>query len=112
DDGRAVLVRRGQLEPHRLDPGAGRTAEAHVSVEGGLESLAEDQPERDVETEDQRDRGRERRVESLLRLPRAFPVEVEARRRGLASLRECGGRLRDEPEAGRRPHILLSIRDT
>src|SRR4051794_17197227 len=55
DDGGAVLVRRGELEAHRLDPGPGRTAEADVALEGRLEPLGEDEAERDVEPEDERD---------------------------------------------------------
>src|SRR5437588_6648736 len=36
DDGRAVLVRRGELESHRPDPGARRAAETDMAVEPSL----------------------------------------------------------------------------
>ena len=61
DDGRAVLVRREELEPHRLDPGAAGAAEADMALERVLEPVLEQEAERDVEGDDQRDGGRERR---------------------------------------------------
>ena len=60
DDGGAVLVRREELEPHRLDAGAAGAAEPDVAVEGRLEALLEQEPERDVERDDERDGRRER----------------------------------------------------
>ena len=53
--------------------------EPHVPLEGGVEPLVEDQPERHVQPCDERDRRRHRRVEGRLALARDLPVEVEAR---------------------------------
>ena len=65
DDGAAVLVGREELEAHRLRAGAARAAEPDVPLERGVEALLEQQPERDVEPGDERDRRRERGVELL-----------------------------------------------
>ena len=80
-----------------------------MPVERRLEPFFEEQAERDLERRDQRDRRREGRVELGLRLARALPVEVEARR---ASGRRVG-RLRDgaRPEPGRRHQRLLRAGD-
>ena len=53
DDGGAILVRREQLEPHRLDPRPARPAEPDMALEGVLEPVVEQEPERDVERDDQ-----------------------------------------------------------
>ena len=66
-DGGRVVVGREELEPHRLHARARRAAEPDVPLERRLEPVVEDQPERDVEAADQRDRRRERRVELVLR---------------------------------------------
>jgi hypothetical protein len=78
----AVVVGRGKLEAHRLQSLAAGAAEAHVALEGGLEALLEQHPERDVQPRDERDRRRDRGVEGRLALARALPVPVEARRGG------------------------------
>ena len=80
DDGAPVLVGREELEPHRLRARARRAAEADVPLEHRVEAFLEQQAERDVERRDERDRRRERGVVLRLRLARALPVEVEARR--------------------------------
>ena len=64
--------------PIALMPGAGRAAEPNVPLERRLEPVREDQPERDVEAPDQRDRRSERSVELVLRRLVRTPVEVEA----------------------------------
>ena len=97
-----VVVGREELEPHRLDAGARRPAEADVPLERGVEAVVEDHPERDVEAADQRDGRRERGVEDLLRLPRRAPVEVEGARR--RQRRPRGGR-RPRPSRGPGGHI-------
>ena len=76
-----VLVRREELEAERLHARARGAAEPDVPVERSLQSLLEQEVERDVEPRDERDGQRDRRVELLLRLARPLPVEVEARRR-------------------------------
>ena len=81
DDGGRVVVRREQLEPHRLDAGARGAAEAHVPLERRLEARLEEHPERDIEAAQERDRRREGGVEVVLRLLRRRPVEVERPRR-------------------------------
>src|SRR5207302_6282079 len=63
DDRAAVLVRREELEAHRLRAGASCTAEPYVPIERRVEALLEQEAERDVECGDERDRRRERRVE-------------------------------------------------
>ena len=45
----AVVVGREELEAHRLDPLAAGAAEANVALERRLETLLEQQAERDVE---------------------------------------------------------------
>ena len=82
-DGRAVVVGREELEPHRLRSLAAGAAEANVAFEGSFEAVLEQQPERDVERDDERDGRGERRVQLRLRLAIPLPVEVvEPARRG------------------------------
>ena len=78
DDGRAVVVGREELEPHRLDACARRATEPHVTLERSVEPVAEDEPEGDVEAADQRHRRSEGGVQLVLRLLVRLPVEVEA----------------------------------
>ena len=106
DRGR-VVVRREQLEAHRLRALAAGAAEQPVALEGLLEPAVEDQPERDVERDDERRRRREGRVELLLRAARAVPVEVVARRRGASLGRPDGVRDGGHGQAGRRHQRLL-----
>ena len=49
-----------------------------MAVEDGVEALLGDEPKRDVEPTDERDRQRHGRVERLLGDARALPVEIEA----------------------------------
>ena len=63
DDCRALLVRREELEAHRLRALAAGAAEPDMAVVARLEALLEQQAERDVEPGDERHRRRERRVE-------------------------------------------------
>src|SRR5439155_19999185 len=78
-DRRAVVVRRKELEAERLDPLAAGAAEAHVPLERGLETLLEQDPERDVQAGDERYGRGDRRVQRGLALPRQLPVPVEPR---------------------------------
>ena len=108
-DGAPVLVRREQLEPERLHARARRPAEPDVAVERSLQTLLEQELERDVEPGHERDGQRDRRVERLLRLARPLPVEVEARRRPGRGQRRLGDG--GEAEARRRHERLLRAGD-
>src|ERR1051326_2623318 len=59
----SILVRREELETHRLRTLAAGATEPDVALERGLETRVEDHPERDVQPRDERDGRRERRVE-------------------------------------------------
>ena len=50
DDRGAVVVGREELEPHRLDPLAAGAAESDVTLERRVETLLEQEAERDVES--------------------------------------------------------------
>ena len=52
-DGRAVLVRREEFEPHRLHARARGASEAHVALERGLEPVLQDDAERNVDAEEE-----------------------------------------------------------
>ena len=107
DHGRGVVVRREQLESHGLRALTAGAAEQPVALERLLEPAVDDHPERDIEGDDERRRGRERRVELLLRAARAVPVEVEARRGRAALRRPDRVRHRGHGQAGRRHQRLL-----
>ena len=109
DDGCAVVVGREQLEPHRLHAGARCAAEAHVALERRLETVVEDQPERDVEAADDRDGRCEGGVENVLRLLVRTPVEVEGSRR--LRLREHALGHRGHRQAGRAHQGFLGTGD-
>ena len=53
EHGRAVVVRRVELEPHRLDPGAAGAPERAVPRERRLEAVGEDEAERLDERHDE-----------------------------------------------------------
>ena len=111
DDGRAVLVGREELEPHRLDPFAARAAEAEVPLERRLEALLEDEAERDVQAADQRHGRREGGVELRLRLAHALPVEVVAGQAGAGRSLPRGLGDGDDGEPGRGHQRLLRAGD-
>ena len=108
-DGAPILVRREQLEPERLHARPRRPAEPDVAVERSLQTLLEQEVERDVEPGHERDGQRDRRVERLLGLARPLPVEVEARRRSGSGQRGLGDGCK--AEAGRRHECLLRAGD-
>ena len=108
-DGRGVVVRREELEAHRLDARTGGATEPHVPLECRLQPVVEQQPERDVQAADQRDGRRECRVQLVLGLLVRDPVEVEAARRlrPLQHVRRHG----DHREPGRGHQRLLRAGD-
>ena len=82
-----------------------------VPLEGGVETLLQQEAERDVEGDDQRDGRREGCVELRLRGAGPLPVEVEARQGGARDLLPRGRRDRRGGEAGRRHQRLLRAGD-
>ena len=78
-----------------------------MPLERGLETLLEQESKRHVQPGDERDGGRERGVQLLLRPARPLPIEVVARRRGRPLRLPDRARDRDHREAGRRHQRLL-----
>ena len=107
DDGRSLLVRREELQAHRLDALAAGAAERGVTSERALHALLEEHAQRHVERGDDRDGGRERRRSALERRLRARPVEVVAGERRPRGALPGGLRDDSEREARRRHERLL-----
>src|SRR5687767_15574049 len=82
-----------------------------MMLEGRLEALLEQEPERHVQARDERDGRGERRERPLLRLACRLPVEVEAREIALLAPPPGGLRDGDERQARRRHQRLLRAPD-
>ena len=106
DHGRAVGVRREELEPHCLHACASCAPEAKVALVGGVETVGQDQIQGHVEPPDERDRRRERGLAHRLGGDGPLPVHVVARKR--SGLRRLEGRRGNRRERQpRRAHERL-----
>ena len=111
ENGRAVVVRRVELEADRLDAGAAGASERAVTRERRLQAVGEDEAERLDQRHDERGRRRQRRRPLRLCAALARPVPVEPRqRRRLGALPGALGD-GDERQPGRRHQRLLRSGD-